>query len=127
MGQPVRIVDLAYDLIRLSGLEPEKDIEVRFTGIRPGEKLFEELSHNSEGIERTTHPKIFTGTYDSPHLPALRAQFETLGGLCTTATPSAMRKALVQVVPEYEDDSVDSEPPERTGHAFRDSKPVGSA
>ncbi len=127
MGQPVRIVDLAHDLIRLSGLEPEKDIEVRFTGIRPGEKLFEELSHSSEGIERTTHPKIFTGTYDSPHLPALRAQFETLGGLCTTANPSAIRQALVQLVPEYEDDSLDSEPPARTGHAFRDSKPVGRA
>jgi len=77
MGQPVRIIDLAHDLIRLSGLEPDKDIEIRYIGIRPGEKLFEELSTVGEGIERTTHPKIFTGTYDSPHLPGLRAQLET--------------------------------------------------
>ena len=127
MGQPVRIVDLAYDLIRLSGLEPETDIEVRFTGIRPGEKLFEELSNTSEGIERTTHPKIFTGTYDSPHLPGLRAQFDTLGALCTTANPSSIRQALAQLVPEYGDGSPDSEPPARTGQAFRESKPAGRA
>jgi FlaA1/EpsC-like NDP-sugar epimerase len=127
MGQPVRIVDLAHDLIRLSGLEPEKDIEVRFTGIRPGEKLFEELSNTSEGIERTTHPKIFTGTYDSPHLPGLRAQFDTLGALCTTANPGSIRKALAQLVPEYEDENLESEPPARTGHAFRESKPAGRA
>jgi len=127
MGQPVRIIDLAHDLIRLSGLEPDKDIEIRFTGVRPGEKLFEELSTTSEGIERTTHPKIFTGTYESPHLPGLRAQLETLAALCTPADPSAIRKALTQIVPEYGDDSVESEPPSRPGRSFRASKPMESA
>jgi FlaA1/EpsC-like NDP-sugar epimerase len=122
MGQPVRIIDLAHDLIRLSGFEPDKDIEIRFTGIRPGEKLFEELSTVSEGIERTAHPKIFTGTYDSPHLPALRAQFDTLGALCKTANPAAIRSALVQLVPEYGEDSAESEPPVRAGEAFRAQK-----
>jgi FlaA1/EpsC-like NDP-sugar epimerase len=124
MGQPVRIIDLAHDLIRLSGLEPDKDIEVRFTGVRPGEKLFEELSTMSEGIERTTHPKIFTGTYDSPHLPGLRAQFETLGALCRTANAEAIRQALTQLVPGYRDDGVDSEPPFRPTQSLRESKPM---
>ncbi|MBW2213860.1 MAG: polysaccharide biosynthesis protein [Deltaproteobacteria bacterium] len=127
MGQPVRIMDLAHDLIRLSGLEPDKDIEIRFTGVRPGEKLFEELSTTSEGIERTTHPKIFTGTYDSPHLPGLRAQLETLAALCKPANPSAIRKALTQLVPEYRDDSVESEPPSRPDRSFRESKPMERA
>ncbi|MFW2389383.1 MAG: polysaccharide biosynthesis protein, partial [Polyangiales bacterium] len=127
MGQPVRIVDLAHDLIRLSGLEPEKDIEIRFTGVRPGEKLFEELSTTAEGIERTTHPKIFTGTYDSPHLPGLRAQFDTLGGLCKTGNATSIRQALAQLVPEFGDETLDSEPPARASQSFRESKPVGRA
>lgn len=124
MGQPVRIIDLAHDLIRLSGLEPEKDIEIRFTGVRPGEKLFEELSTMSEGVQRTAHPKIFTGTYDSLHLPRLRAHFETLGSLCTTANPVAIRQALEQLVPEYGDDTVDSEPPTRASRSVGESKPL---
>jgi FlaA1/EpsC-like NDP-sugar epimerase len=124
MGQPVRIIDLARDLIRLSGLEPDKDIELRFTGIRPGEKLFEELSTMKEGIERTTHPKIFTGTYDSPHLPGLRAQFDMLGPLCKTANATAIRQALTQLVPEYGDESADSEPPAQASQSLRASKPM---
>ena len=126
MGQPVRIIDLARDLIRLSGLEPDKDIELRFTGIRPGEKLFEELSTMKEGIERTTHPKIFTGTYDSPHLPGLRAQFDMMGPLCKTANAVAIREALAQLVPEYGDDNGDSEPPARPSQLPRESKRMES-
>jgi FlaA1/EpsC-like NDP-sugar epimerase len=58
MGEPVRIVDLARKLIQLSGLEPDRDIEIRFTGLRPGEKLFEELLLDGEGILPTMHDKI---------------------------------------------------------------------
>lgn len=61
MGEPVKIVDLARDLITLSGLTPDKDVEIRFTGLRPGEKLFEELSTADEMAEKTRHPKIFIG------------------------------------------------------------------
>ena len=127
MGEPVRIVDLAHDLIRLSGLEPGKDIEIKFSGIRPGEKLFEELSTMSEGIQRTSHPKIFTGTYDSPQLPGLRAQFDTLVALCNTSNPRSIRQALTQLVPEYGDKRLDSEPPAQPSQSFGESKPAERA
>jgi FlaA1/EpsC-like NDP-sugar epimerase len=59
MGEPVKIVDLAKDLIHLSGLEEGKDINIVFTGLRPGEKIFEELYSNNEEFERTDHEKVF--------------------------------------------------------------------
>ena len=58
MGEPVKIVDLATDLIRLSGLEIGRDIDVQFTGVRPGEKLYEELFFGKEHAEPTDHPKV---------------------------------------------------------------------
>lgn len=61
MGEPVRIVQLAEDLIRLSGLQPYDDIDIVFTGVRPGEKLYEELEISGEGLLRTQHAKIFIG------------------------------------------------------------------
>ncbi len=61
MGQPVRIVDLAEDMIRLSGLTPYEDIDIEFTGIRDGEKLFEELEITGENLLKTRNPKIFIG------------------------------------------------------------------
>ncbi|MEM8608992.1 MAG: nucleoside-diphosphate sugar epimerase/dehydratase [Myxococcota bacterium] len=128
MGQPVRIVDLAHDLIRLSGLEPDRDIEVRFTGVRPGEKLFEELSTASEGIQRTAHPKIFVGTHAPGDLDAFR---DDLVHVINMADPSAsaVRAALERVVPEYKSSSTaDSKPPARTSthDAIRASKPMGT-
>lgn len=61
MGSPVKINDLAYDLIRLSGLEPNKDIKIIYTGIRPGEKLYEEILTEEEGIEATKYNRIYIG------------------------------------------------------------------
>ncbi len=124
MGAPVRIVDLATDLIRLSGLEPGRDIEIQFTGVRPGEKLFEELSTSAESLARTAHPKIFTGSYASPELVALRAQFDSLLALCEAGDGDSIRAALSALVPEYEADS------ERDVSAssvpLRESEPAGS-
>lgn len=61
MGDPVKIVDLAYNLITLSGFEPNVDIDIKFTGLRPGEKLYEELLMSEEGLMDTEHKKIFIG------------------------------------------------------------------
>ena len=61
MGKPVRIYDLAENLIKLSGFEPNKDIKIEVTGLRPGEKLYEELLMNEEGLTETKHKKIFIG------------------------------------------------------------------
>jgi len=59
MGAPVRIADMARQLVELSGFQPDRDVEIRFTGLRPGEKLFEELAHEQETTEATSHPKIW--------------------------------------------------------------------
>jgi FlaA1/EpsC-like NDP-sugar epimerase len=58
MGEPVRIADLAANMIRLSGFEPGRDIEIKFVGLRPGEKLYEELLVEGEDIEATDHPRV---------------------------------------------------------------------
>jgi FlaA1/EpsC-like NDP-sugar epimerase len=68
MGEQVRISDLAADMIRLSGLEPNVDIEIRYTGIRPGERLAEEILFTGESVEPTAHPKELRATNE--HLPA---------------------------------------------------------
>jgi FlaA1/EpsC-like NDP-sugar epimerase len=69
MGEPVRILDLAQDMIRLSGLRVDEDIEVEFVGLRPGEKLYEELYDADERRQRTAHPKILVATSTRRNLP----------------------------------------------------------
>jgi FlaA1/EpsC-like NDP-sugar epimerase len=78
MGQPVKILDLAKKMIRLSALVPGEAIEIVFTGLRPGEKLFEELEIHGEGIAKTRHPKIFIGRLSGPPPEALDAALERL-------------------------------------------------
>ncbi len=78
MGEPVRIIDLAEDLIRLSGLTPYEDIGIEFSGMRPGEKLFEELEITGENLLKTRHPKIFIGkisTYESSKVQEIVGRF----------------------------------------------------
>jgi FlaA1/EpsC-like NDP-sugar epimerase len=80
MGQPVKILDLAEDMIKLSGLTPYEDIDIVFTGVRKGEKLFEELEITGEDLERTLHPKIFIGriaTYTDDQIAEVLEHFET--------------------------------------------------
>jgi FlaA1/EpsC-like NDP-sugar epimerase len=76
MGEPVRILDLAENIIRLSGFVPYEDIEIVFTGLRPGEKLYEELSYGAEDVRKTAHDKIFLGKAMAPS-PRMA---EVLGG-----------------------------------------------
>jgi FlaA1/EpsC-like NDP-sugar epimerase len=86
MGKQVRILDLAEDLIRLSGLEPGRDIEIVFTGIRPGEKLREELWEDDKTYDKTDHPDIFRST--SEELAASETLAATLGRLSVMVTAS---------------------------------------
>jgi len=79
MGRPVRILDLAEDMIRLSGLIPYEDVDIRFTGMRKGEKLFEELEIKGEDLVRTKHPKIFIGkiaAYSSEEVGQMLNEFQ---------------------------------------------------
>lgn len=78
MGQPVKILDLARDLIKLSGLEPDKDIKIEFTGLRPGEKLYEELLMAEEGLQATKHQKIYIARPADYDIKALKAELEKL-------------------------------------------------
>lgn len=78
MGEPVKVLDLARDMIRLSGLVPFEDIDIVFTGVRQGEKLFEELEMTGEDLERTRHPKIYIGkiaTFTSEEVAQMFSSF----------------------------------------------------
>jgi FlaA1/EpsC-like NDP-sugar epimerase len=100
MGEPVKIIDLARDLITLSGLEPGVDIEIQFTGLRPGEKLFEEISVDAENAEKTRHPKIFVGRSRTITWEVVISQLAMLDAL-EKSTPEAIRRLLMDLVPEY--------------------------
>jgi FlaA1/EpsC-like NDP-sugar epimerase len=102
MGQPVRIYDLARDMIILSGLRPERDIEIQITGARPGEKLFEELSAIGESHDETRHPKILIGKI--PAYPSRRVAeaIERLDELVDRGDCHAIRKFFNQFLPEAE-------------------------
>lgn len=71
MGEPVKIKTLAEDLIKLSGFEPYMDIDIEYSGLRPGEKLYEELLHEEEGLEKTKHSKIYVGKHSDENLKEL--------------------------------------------------------
>lgn len=102
MGQPVKIVDLARQLIELSGLRPDEDIEIQFTGLRPGEKLFEELSHKGENITATAHPKIMRFVCEPSPLKEVRAQLELLRVSLHSASPDQLKVLMRNCVPEYQ-------------------------
>jgi FlaA1/EpsC-like NDP-sugar epimerase len=101
MGEPVKIVDLAKDLITLSGLRPGDDVEIVFTGVRPGEKLFEELSLEGEDISKTKHPKIGVWVNKPMDWDEIRSATSMLREMADSAAPSEIRRALCRIVPEY--------------------------
>lgn len=100
MGQPVKIVDLARKMIRLSALVPGEDIEIVFTGVRPGEKLFEELEVSGEDIAKTRHPKIFTGRLAGPDADDLQAALDRLEAAVEGGDESEIRHLLSELLPE---------------------------
>lgn len=101
MGEPVRIADLASDLIKLSGLEPGEDIEIKFTGLRPGEKLYEELLLDNEGISSTGHEKIFIGKPTFTDYKLLMNNIENLKDVIKNGSDEEMKKLLKTIVTTY--------------------------
>ena len=105
MGEPVRIVDLARDLITLSGLRPHEDIEIRFSGVRPGEKLSEELSTDAEHADKTKHPKIFIGRiqfYEWMQWERVAPAITAMCELANLGDADQIRRSLGDLVPEYQ-------------------------
>jgi FlaA1/EpsC-like NDP-sugar epimerase len=100
MGEPVRIVDLARDVITLSGLKPYEDIDIVFTGTRPGEKLFEELQTNEETMTKTRHPKIFIGKIAAYPEERVSRTLLRLTALARREDELELRKCLVNLLPE---------------------------
>ena len=100
MGEPIKIVDLARDLIQLSGFN-DNEIEITFSGIRPGEKLYEELATLTEAAEKTRHPKILIGKTQVESLPQMQAALARLSVFAERTDATGLRAALQTIVPEY--------------------------
>ncbi|MCM0755424.1 polysaccharide biosynthesis protein [Desulfovibrio aminophilus] len=101
MGVPVRIADMARDLIRLSGKEPDRDVRIVFTGLRPGEKLSEELITEGEGILRTEHEKILVLGSAPPDPGFVARGVERLARAAEAHDAAAIRAAFRELAPEY--------------------------
>ncbi|MCF7972515.1 MAG: polysaccharide biosynthesis protein [Phycisphaerae bacterium] len=102
MGEPVKIVDLAKELITLSGFRPGEDIDIEFTGLRPGEKLFEELSIEGEDMQSTYHPKIGIWQKNSPMTrQTLRHEIDVLLSIAPTQNHAKIVAQIKRLVPEY--------------------------
>ncbi|MEO7798675.1 MAG: nucleoside-diphosphate sugar epimerase/dehydratase [Opitutaceae bacterium] len=102
MGEPMKIVDLAKQLIELSGLTPDADIEIRFVGLRPGEKLYEELNHNTENMLQTEHARIMRFVSEPRTLEVLKLQIDELVVQSGMLDAAEIKSALQGIVPEYQ-------------------------
>ncbi|MBC8590119.1 polysaccharide biosynthesis protein [Lachnospiraceae bacterium NSJ-29] len=116
MGEPVKIMDLAKDLIRLSGFEPDVDIPIKVTGLRPGEKLYEELLLDEEGISNTKHDKIFIGKPTFTDYSLLLKSLDNLEALLKDGTQEELINQVKVIVPTYKDNE------EVNGKIIRDSE-----
>lgn len=105
MGEPVRIMDLAKDLIRLSGFEPGVDIPIEIIGLRPGEKLYEELLLDEEGIETTSHNKIFIGKPIYTDYKLLLKSLEELKRIVREEGEEELVQFVKHMVPTYKDNT----------------------
>ena len=102
MGEPVKLVDLASDLIRLSGREVGRDIEIRFTGIRPGEKLYEELFFSSENAAPTTHPKVLRAKNALLREGTSEAVADLIAAAHDSVPDPELRGLLLRLVPDFQ-------------------------
>ena len=107
MGQPVKIIDLARRMIHLSGLEvrdeqhPDGDIEIRLTGLRPGEKLYEELLIG-DNVTGTTHPLIMRAEEESLPWPELGRRLSAIEAACASFDLPALQELMLQTVRGYQ-------------------------
>ncbi|MBB2156261.1 polysaccharide biosynthesis protein [Gluconacetobacter diazotrophicus] len=101
MGKPIRIVDLARQMIRLAGLRPDQDVPIRFTGLRPGEKLFEELFHGREAPVATDHPGLKMATPRMVDRGAVGLAIDTLEAACRAEDTPAVLALIGSLVPEF--------------------------
>jgi FlaA1/EpsC-like NDP-sugar epimerase len=105
MGQPVKIFDLAVDLIKLSGLKLNEDIEIEIIGLRPGEKLYEELLMDEEGLTETRFEKIRVGKPGDIDYTKLKNSLEELRPLLNLSNKKALINRVKTIVPTYKDNS----------------------
>jgi len=102
MGKPVKIVELARQMIRLAGLRPDVDVKIAFTGLRPGEKLFEEIFHGAEAPVPTARQGVLLASPRAVRLDELRERFATLEQACTARDEAAVLGVIQTVVPEFD-------------------------
>ena len=102
MGEPIKILDLAEDLIRLSGLEVDRDIKIAFTGLEPGEKLYEELLTPKEGVTATKHQRIFVAQLEEIEEHQLLSQIEELSQLADALDAEGIVAKFQELVPTYQ-------------------------
>ena len=103
MGEPVKIYDLAYNLIKLSGFEPNLDINIEITGLRPGEKLYEELLMSEEGLTETKHKKIFIGKPNDFDFDYISNKISELIELSIYGSVEEIKNKLKEIVPTYKE------------------------
>ena len=102
MGNPIKIIDLARQMIELSGFVPDVDIEIAITGLRPGEKLYEELSHVGENLHPTDHPKIMRFVAQPLPLNFVRTAIDEFVRCVNVAGPRRVKEMLKVLIPEYQ-------------------------
>jgi O-antigen biosynthesis protein WbqV len=100
MGEPVRIVDLARQMIRLAGLRPDQDVQITYTGLRPGEKLFEELFHGREPPVPTAHPGLLLAAPRTADLDRVAANIDAMAGFCHAGNVARALDTIQALVPE---------------------------
>jgi O-antigen biosynthesis protein WbqV len=120
MGEPVRILDLAHQLIRLAGLRPEKDIAVSFTGLRAGEKLHEQLFDTDEQVTATAHQSIRIASSPAMEVGFVRSQTEKLKDAARARRTDDMLKLISALIPGYRSQGTQAEGPEERAVANSD-------
>ncbi|NDY74560.1 polysaccharide biosynthesis protein [Desulfobacter hydrogenophilus] len=101
MGKPVKIDNMARDLIRFSGFEPDVDIKIEYTGLRPGEKLYEELMTDLENVVSTDHKKIMVLNTNCVNMGVLNGKLDQLKAMAEARDGQAIRNLMMEMIPEY--------------------------